>query len=89
LLREQLIKKISDDTKSDLTTTQNSYSLIPRFSSGWFEAYAPLAANEISGFTSGIGFRLAGFFIGSNSVFSALASDGKQADLYLGVRFGF
>ena len=82
-------QKISDDSESDFTTTQNSYTLIPRFTSGWFEAYAPLAANEISGFTSGIGFRLAGFFIGSNSVISALATDGKQADLYLGVRFGF
>ncbi|WP_445712648.1 hypothetical protein [Flavobacterium sp.] len=82
-------QKISDDTESDVTTTQNSYSLIPRFTTKWFEAYAPIAANEISGFTSGIGFRLSGFFIGSNSAISALASNGKQADLYLGVRFGF
>ena len=82
-------QKISDDTESDFTTTQNSYSLIPRFTTKWFEAYAPIAANEISGFTSGIGFRLSGFFIGSNSAISALASNGKQADLYLGVRFGF
>jgi hypothetical protein len=84
-----IYQKVSDDSKSDITTTQNSYTLIPRFTSGWFEAYAPFASNEISGFTSGIGFRLAGFFIGSNSVISALATDGKQADLYLGVRFGF
>lgn len=84
-----IYQKIGDDSESDITTTQNSYTLIPRFTSGWFEAYAPLASNEISGFTSGIGFRLAGFFIGSNSVISALASDGKQADVYLGVRFGF
>lgn len=82
-------KKVSDDSKSDFITTQNSYTLIPRFSAKWFEAYAPLASNEISGFTSGIGFRLAGFFLGSNSVFTALADSGKQADLYLGVRFGF
>ena len=84
-----IYQKIGDDSESDIITTQNSYTLIPRFTSGWFEAYAPLASNEISGFTSGIGFRLAGFFIGSNSVISALATDGKQADLYLGVRFGF
>ena len=84
-----IYQKIGDDSDSDVTTTQNSYTLIPRFTSGWFEAYAPLATNEISGFTSGIGFRLAGFFIGSNSVISALATDGKQADVYLGVRFGF
>ena len=82
-------QKVSDDTESDITTTQNSYTLIPRFSAKWFEAYAPLSSNEISGFNSGIGFRLSGFFIGSNSIISALASNGKQADLYLGMRFGF
>lgn len=82
-------QKVSDDSKSDFITTQNSYTLIPRFTTKWFEAYVPLAASEISGFTSGIGFRLSGFFIGSNSVFTALANSGKQADLYLGVRFGF
>ena len=82
-------QKVSDDSESDVITAQNSYTLIPRFTTKWFEAYAPLAANEISGFTSGIGFRLSGFFIGSNSVFTALADSGKQADLYLGVRFGF
>ena len=48
-----------------------------------------IPSSVITGFTSGIGFRLAGFFIGSNSAISALASDGKQADFYLGVRFGF
>lgn len=83
-----IYQKVSDDSKNDITTTQNSYSIIPRFTSGWFEAYAPLSSNEISGFTSGIGFRLAGFFVGSNSIISAMASEGKQADIYLGVRFG-
>lgn len=82
-------QKVSDDTESDITTTQNSYTLIPRFSGKWFEAFAPLSSNEISGFNSGIGFRLSGFFIGSNSIISALASNGKQADLFLGMRFGF
>ena len=82
-------QKVSDDSDSDITTAQNSYSLIPRFSANWFEAYTPLAINEISGFTSGLGIRLGGFFMGSNSAISALATNGKQADLYLGFRFGF
>lgn len=81
-------QKISDDNKNDFVTTQNSYTLIPRFTTKWFETFVPLASNEISGFTSGIGFRIGGFFLGSNSVFSALADNGKQADLYLGIRFG-
>jgi hypothetical protein len=82
-------QKVSDDSESDVITTQNSYTLIPRFTTKWFEAYAPIAQNEISGFTSGIGFRFAGFFLGSNSIFTALTDNGKQADLYLGMRFGF
>lgn len=81
-------QKINDDSKNDFITTQNSYTLIPRFTTKWFETFVPLASNEISGFTSGIGFRVGGFFMGSNSVFSALANNGKQADLYLGIRFG-
>lgn len=82
-------QKVNDDSENDRVTSQNSYTLIPRFTTKWFEAFAPLASNEISGFTSGIGFRFSGFFIGSNSIFTALADSGKQADLYLGVRFGF
>ena len=89
VLTGSINQKVSDDTESDITTTQNSYTLIPRFSAKWFEAFAPLSSNEISGFNSGIGFRLSGFFIGSNSIISALASNGKQADLFLGMRFGF
>ncbi|MCO6173545.1 hypothetical protein NHF50_00655 [Flavobacterium sp. NRK F10] len=82
-------QKINDDSDNDIVTTQNSYTLIPRYSYKWFEAYVPIGSNEISGFTTGMGFRLSAFFIGSNSVITALTNSGKQADLYLGVRFGF
>ncbi len=37
-----IYQKLSDDSKNDITTTQNSYSIIPRFTAGWFEAYAPV-----------------------------------------------
>jgi len=82
-------QKVTDDNSDDIITAQNSYTVIPRFSGKWFEAYAPIAQNEISGFTTGIGFRLGGFFLGSNSIITALANSGKQADIYLGMRFGF
>jgi len=82
-------QKVTDDNADDIITAQNSYTVIPRFSGKWFEAYAPIAQNEISGFTTGIGFRLGGFFLGSNSIITALANSGKQADIYLGMRFGF
>lgn len=82
-------QKLNADDKNDQIAVQNIVSLTPRYSASWFEAYAPLSHNEISGFTAGIGFRLGGFFIGSGSAISAAISDAKQADAYMGFRWGF
>lgn len=81
-------QKISDDSESDVTTTQNAYSIIPRFVYRQFEIFAPQTANEISGFTSGFGLKIYGFYVGSSSIVSAALSNSKQADIYLGLRFG-
>lgn len=82
-------QKINEDNDNDQIVVQNIISLTPRYAKGFFEAYAPLAHNEISGFTAGIGFRLGGFFIGSGSVISAAIGDTNQADGYIGYRIGF
>lgn len=82
-------QKINSNSGNNQITSQNIISATPRFSVGFFEAYIPVAINEISGTTAGFGFRLGGFFLGSNSVLTALTSDGKQADFYTGFRFGF
>lgn len=82
-------QKINNNSANDQITSQNIISATPRFSVGFFEAYIPVAINEVSGTTAGFGFRLGGFFLGSNSVLSALSNDGKQADFYTGFRFGF
>ncbi|WP_438965528.1 hypothetical protein [Flavobacterium sp.] len=82
-------QKISEDSDNDYTTTQNSITITPRFSSEDYEFYVPLSNNEISGFTGGFGVRLGGFFIGSGSILTAALDDTKQADLYLGFRIGF
>jgi hypothetical protein len=82
-------QKIKSNGGNDQITSQNIISATPRFSIGLFETYIPVASNEVSGTTAGIGFRLGGFFLGSNSVLTALTSDGKQADFYTGFRFGF
>lgn len=84
-----LLQKVVDDSKYNLVTAQNTYTLIPRFSGKLVEFFAPLTINEISGFTSGFGFRIAGFYIGSSSVISAATNNSKQADIYLGFRVGF
>ena len=82
-------QKLSDDTENDFTTIQNVVTLTPRFSGKNYEIYVPLSQNEISDFTTGFGFRLGGFFLGSGSIVTALINDSKQADLYMGFRVGF
>jgi len=81
-------QKVSDDSESDVTTTQNTYTIIPRFVYRQFEVFAPQASNEISGFTSGFGFKIYGFYLGSSSIVTAALNNSKQADIYLGFRFG-
>lgn len=82
-------QKMGDNEKNNQITAQNSFSVTPRVTLGPFEAYVPIGNNEIAGTTAGFGFRLGGFFLGSNSVVTALTSDSKQADFYTGFRFGF
>ncbi|AXG74519.1 hypothetical protein DVK85_09840 [Flavobacterium arcticum] len=82
-------QRMNEDNDNDQIAVQNIISLTPRFSTGFFEAYTPLANNEVSGFTAGIGFRLGGFFLGSGSALSAMIGDTNQADAYMGFRIGF
>lgn len=81
-------QKLNDDNKNDQITTQNTITLTPRFTNKNFEIFAPFTQNEITDLTIGLGFRLYGFFIGSNSLVTALADDTKQVDFYLGWRMG-
>lgn len=81
-------QKLSDDSGNDFTTIQNILTLTPRFGGKHYEIYLPLSSNEVSGFTTGFGFRLGGFFLGSGSIITAALNDSKQADIYTGFRFG-
>lgn len=81
-------QKLGNDNKDNQVTTQNVVSIIPRFSLKNFEIYSAWTKNEISGTTGGLGLRVYGFYLGSSSIVTALISDTKQADLYLGYRFG-
>lgn len=84
-----LQQKLNDDNQNDQISAQNIITVTPRINLGFFEAYLPVSNSEISGFNGGLGFRLGGFYLGSGSVLTALTSDTKQADIYLGFRWGF
>ena len=81
-------QKINSNSNNDQIMSQNIISITPRVSLGIFETYLPIAKNEISGTMGGFGFRLGGFFLGSNSILTAITSDTKQVDFYTGFRFG-
>lgn len=80
-------QKLNSNSSNSQITAQTIYSVTPRFGIGFFEAYVPISYNDFSGNNAGLGFRLGGFFMGSNSVLSAMSSNTKQADLHFGFRF--
>jgi hypothetical protein len=83
-----LQQKMKNDDGNDQITARNIFSVTPRVNLGFFEAYLPVSTDDISGTNVGFGFRLAGFYLGSNSIITSLA-DGKQANIYTGYRFAF
>jgi hypothetical protein len=83
-----LQQKMRKDDGNDQITARNLFSVTPRINLGFFEAYIPVSSDEISGTNVGFGFRLAGFYLGSNSIITSLA-DGKQANIYTGYRLAF
>lgn len=84
-----LQQKMKKDTGDNQITALNIISVTPRVNLGFFEGYFPISNNDIAGTNVGIGFRLGGFYLGSSSIFTALTSDSKQADVYTGFRFAF
>ncbi len=82
-------RKLKKDEANDQISALNIYSITPRVKLGFFEAYLPIANNDVSGTNVGFGFGLGGFYLGSGSIITALTNDSKQADFYTGFRWGF
>jgi len=80
-------QKMKKDEANAQVAAENVTSLTPRYVLANIEFYLPLSFNEISGFSTGIGFRAWGFYIGSSSIVSAVIGNSKQADAYIGYSF--
>lgn len=80
-------QKLNSNSGNNQIAAQTIYSVTPRFGIGFFEAYLPLSTNDVSGTNAGLGFRLGGFFMGSNSILTAMSAESKQIDLNFGFRF--
>ena len=80
-------QRLKKNDGNDQITSQNIVSLTPRYALKNYEVFLPFSHNELSGIAGGLGFRAYGFYIGSGSIITALISDSKQADAYLGYSF--
>jgi len=84
-----ILQKINSSNNDDQIVSPNIISITPRLNLGFFEAFSTWSDHEISGINGGVGFRLGGFYLGSNSIVTALINNSKQADLYTGFRWAF
>ncbi|HEY4207791.1 MAG TPA: DUF5723 family protein [Puia sp.] len=65
-----------------------AFTLTPRWESRHFGFYLPVNYNALTHFNAGFSARIGPFFFGSGSVLSAVLKDSKQADFFMGFRFG-
>ena len=84
-----LQQRIKDNTINNQITSQNLFTITPRFATNYFEVYVPITKTEIAGTATGLGFRVGGFYLGTSSGVTALINDSKQADVYTGFRWSF
>ena len=82
-------QRINSNNDNYQINTPNYYALIPRLNFGIGSVFVPASFNDYSNFNAGVGLNLGGFYIGSNSLLTNLMASSKDADLYLGVQFGF
>ena len=82
-------QKLSSDSNNDQISNPNIFTITPRCNLGFFEAFVPFTNSSVSGFNTGFGFRLGGFYAGSGSIITAVVNNSKQADAYIGFRTAF
>jgi hypothetical protein len=66
----------------------NSFTLTPRYEGKGIGLYVPINYSSLTNFNAGIALRFGPLFLGSGSIISAALGDSKQADVFLGLRFG-
>ena len=66
----------------------NSVTITPRLEGKGFGLFSPINSNSLTKTNIGAGLRFGPLTVGSGSAISALTGSSKQADLYLGLRFG-
>ncbi|WP_114749179.1 hypothetical protein [Pleomorphovibrio marinus] len=84
-----LQQRLSDETSNILITHQNMVVVTPRIVLGKFQIYSPWSHFQVAGINGGLGLQFGGFFVGSHSIVTGLIADTRQADIHLGLSWGF
>jgi hypothetical protein len=66
----------------------NNFSITPRFEGKMLGVFLPVTFNQFSGVTIGTALQLGPLYIGSGSIISLITGGSKQADGFIGFRFG-
>jgi len=83
-------RRVSNNYNNNQIASQNVFSVTPRIVLGKLEIYSPWARYEVSGVTGGLGLRMGGFFVGSQSLISGMfLNEGMMADVHAGLSWGF
>lgn len=86
-----LVAQIALSNSNNKPYNSSYYSgitLTPRYEGRKLGLYVPLTYNGLTKFNAGAALRLGPLFVGSGSVLTALLGNSKQADAYVGLRFG-
>ncbi len=68
---------------------QHIFALTPRLKLGGIELYSPWINSQTAGLSGGLGLRVAGFFVGSNSLLTGYLGETRQIDAHVGWSMGF
>ena len=66
----------------------NAVTVTPRFEGKRYGFYLPVNYNSLTNLNVGFSMRLGAFYIGSGSILTSVLGESKQADVFLGIRFG-
>lgn len=76
-----------DKLASNITHSQNTWMLTPRYETRWFTFSLPVNYMEYSGMQVGTGLRFGPLFVGSSSLITnVLSKQSKGADVYFGFK---
>ena len=82
------VSLINSANKPFNSSYYNGLTLTPRYEGKGIGLYVPISYSSLTHFNAGASLRLGPLFVGSGSLLTAMLSNSKQADVFIGLRLG-